>query len=73
MGGDAVGGEWDKMVAHFNGRKDSFGRSFNDYVLSHKKGESIPSDELDWVEVVNITPELLQGMLGKTLNIAHLT
>ena len=64
MGGDAVGGEWDKMVAHFNGRKGFIRkvvRTDRAFSLT-KKGESIPSDELDWVEVVtNITPELLQG------------
>ena len=64
MGGDAVGGEWGEMVAHFDGRKGFIRkvvRTDRAFSLT-KKGESIPSEELDWVEVVtNITPELLQG------------
>ena len=64
MGGDAVGGEWSEMVAHFDGRKGFIRkvvRTDRAFSLT-KKGESIPSEELDWVEVVtNITPELLQG------------
>jgi len=69
MAGSAVGGDWDEMIAHFSGRKGFIRKVVRtDRAFSiTKKGELIPDEELDWVEVVtSITPELLQGDAWKT-------